>query len=199
MVAWQDAFWAAQPPGGHLILTASRPGIYDCFNQADLLITDVSSVVSDFLASAKPYAVINTSGLSEDEFKTVNPTVRAATIIGLSAAEIPHLLATVRDPRLDTLAEERARLKEHLLGPADPPSLARFQAAAVALCAAAEARRVSQGLPPVPSQDERGERSESAEGEQSVRNEENEEEKQAQQDQPRMIPTPRASRTGAAL
>jgi hypothetical protein len=139
--AWRDAFWAAQPPGAHLILTGSRPDIYSCFNQADLLITDVSSVVADFLASAKPYAVVNTGGRSEAEFRAANPTVRAATVVGPDAAEVPALLRSATEPGQDTLAKERQALREHLLGPGDPPSLVRFQDAMRALCAASDARR----------------------------------------------------------
>jgi hypothetical protein len=46
----------------------------------------------------------------------------------------------VRDPSRDTLADKRADLKVHLLGPTDPPSLVRFNEAAHALCAAADER-----------------------------------------------------------
>ncbi|UCM88040.1 hypothetical protein [Streptomyces marincola] len=142
--AWRAAFWAAQPPGAHLILTGSRPDIYSCFNQADLLISDVSSVVADYLASAKPYAVVNTSGLTDDAFRAANPTTRAATILGPDAAGVPELLASLADPARDTLARERTRLKEYLLGPSEPPSQVRFQRAVHALCAAADARRARQ-------------------------------------------------------
>ncbi|MGP3968970.1 hypothetical protein [Streptomyces sp. 6N223] len=144
MEAWRTAFWRAQPPRAHLVLTGPRPDIYSCFNQADLLISDVSSVVSDFLASAKPYAVANTSGWPEAEFKEANPTVRAATILTPDAAGIPALLGAVVDPSLDTLVRERAELKEYLLGPEEPPSLVRFREATRALCARAEARAERQ-------------------------------------------------------
>lgn len=140
--AWDAAFWAAQPARRHLVLAGPRPEIYGCFNQADLLISDVSSVVSDFLASAKPHAVANTSGLPEKEFRTVNPTVRAATILTPDAAGIPALLDAVVDPSRDALARERAELKVYLLGPAEPPSLTRFREAVGALRAAAETRRL---------------------------------------------------------
>jgi hypothetical protein len=138
--AWEAAYWASFPEWEHQIITDARPGIYSCFNQADLLISDVSSVVSDYLSSEKPYAVANTSGLSEADFVAGFPTVRAATILTPSATEIPELLAAVRDPSRDALADKRAELKVHLLGPADPPSLTRFNEAAQALCAAADER-----------------------------------------------------------
>ncbi|MCX2969900.1 hypothetical protein OSB71_13540 [Streptomyces sp. JHD 1] len=139
--AWEEAFWASLPQWEHQVVTGPRPGIYSCFNQADLLVSDVSSVVSDYLSSEKPYAVANTSGLTEARFRAAYPTVRAATVLAPDAAGVPELLAAVRDPRRDTLAGARAELKTHLLGPADPPSLARFNAAAQALCARADARR----------------------------------------------------------
>ncbi|MEW2524881.1 hypothetical protein [Streptomyces sp. NPDC047071] len=140
-LAWETAYWAALPEWEHQIITESRPAIFSCFNQADVLISDVSSVVSDWLSSEKPYAVANTSGLSEADFRAGFPTVRAAAILSPEAEGVPALLAAVRDPALDVYAEARAELKEHLLGPSDPPSLVRFNAAAMALCAKSDARR----------------------------------------------------------
>jgi hypothetical protein len=138
--AWEAAFWAGLDAWEHQVIITDRPALYSCFNQADLLISDVSSVVSDWLASEKPYAVVNTSGLPEEEFKSGFPTVRAATILTAEAEGVPDLLASVREPGRDALAEARAALRRHLLGPSDPPSLARFNAATVALCAKAEER-----------------------------------------------------------
>ncbi|MBQ0983401.1 hypothetical protein KBZ10_02385 [Streptomyces sp. F63] len=139
--AWERAYWASFPEWEHQIITGPRPAIYTCFNQADLLISDVSSVVSDYLTSEKPYAVANTSGLSEKEFRAGFPTVRAAAILTPDADGLPELLEAVRNPEKDTLAAARAELKTHLLGPADPPSLVRFNEAAATLCAKADERR----------------------------------------------------------
>ncbi|AZM46037.1 hypothetical protein DMB38_09590 [Streptomyces sp. WAC 06738] len=153
--AWEEAYWASLPAWEHQIITDSRPGIYACFNVADVLISDVSSVISDYLTSEKPYAVANTSGMTEAEFKAEFPTVRAGTILGPKAKQIPALLEAVRDPEHDTLVRARAELKEHLLGPSEPPSLVRFNAAAVALCAKADARAArieARGESDIPSQ-----------------------------------------------
>ncbi|WP_306970811.1 hypothetical protein [Streptomyces afghaniensis] len=139
--AWEEAYWASLPEGEHQIITDARPALYSCFNVADLLISDVSSVISDFLASEKPYAVANTSGLPEEAFRTAFPTVAAATVLTPDAAGVPSLLETVRHPEKDTLAEARAALKLRLLGPADPPSQERFNAAVQALCAQARDHR----------------------------------------------------------
>ncbi|WP_369215415.1 hypothetical protein [Streptomyces flavofungini] len=139
--AWEAAFWASFPEWEHQIITSARPAIFSCFNQADLLISDVSSVVSDWLSSEKPYAVANTAGMTEAEFRASFPTASAGTILAPEADGVAALLQSVRDPELDNRAEARAELKEHLLGPSDPPSLVRFNAAALALCAQADARR----------------------------------------------------------
>ncbi|WP_052851040.1 hypothetical protein [Streptomyces avicenniae] len=146
--AWRAAFWAAQDPAEHLVLTGSRPDLYSCFNEADVLVSDVSSVVADHLASGKPYAVVNTTGLSEDDFRAANATVRGATVLTPEADGVPALLDAVVDPGQDKLAEARTELTAYLLGPAQPPSLTRFQDAVRALCAAAEARRARHGTLP---------------------------------------------------
>ncbi|MGG7614350.1 hypothetical protein ACQ5JZ_33880, partial [Streptomyces sp. ZG43] len=125
--AWEAAYWGSFDEAQHQIITAARPGIFSCFNQADVLISDVSSVVSDWLASEKPYAVANTSGMTEDEFRAAFTTVRAATILAPAGDGVPGLLAAVRDPGQDTLVKDRAELKLHLLGPSDPPSVSRLR------------------------------------------------------------------------
>ncbi|GAA3805986.1 hypothetical protein ACFS5L_03595 [Streptomyces phyllanthi] len=141
-VAWEKAYWASLPEWEHQIITDARPTIFACFNQADLLISDVSSVVSDWLSSEKPYAVANTSGMPEAAFREGFPTVSAGVILAPSAEGVPALLESVRHPEKDHFAVARAELKEHLLGPSDPPSLARFNNAVHALCTKADERRV---------------------------------------------------------
>lgn len=139
--AWEDAYWESLPDWEHQIITTPQPALYACFNQADLLISDVSSVVTDYLASEKPYAVANTSELPEDAFREAFPTVRAATILTPDAEGVTALLHSVRNPEHDTLVRSRAELKLHLLGPSDPPSLERFNEAARSLCATADSHR----------------------------------------------------------
>ncbi|MGW5022614.1 hypothetical protein ACWEPV_31170, partial [Streptomyces cacaoi] len=154
--AWENAYWASLPEWEHQIVTGPRPAIFSCFNQADLLVSDVSSVVSDYLSSEKPYAVANTSGMTEEEFRHVFPTVRAGTVLSPDAAQVPELLESVRDPEKDTLVAARKELKVHLLGPSDPPSLARFNQAALRLGDEADARneRVARRASEIPSQRE---------------------------------------------
>ncbi|MFF7974481.1 hypothetical protein [Streptomyces sp. NPDC007905] len=157
--AWEAAYWASFPAWEHQIVVGARPTVYACFNVADLLVSDVSSVISDYLASEKPYAVANTSGLSEQDFRTTFPTVRAGAVLASDASGIPALLESVRHPEKDTYAEARSELKLHLLGPSNPPSVVRFNEAARALCAAADEHRASmavRALPVIPSQRDAG-------------------------------------------
>ena len=151
--AWEECYWRACPTGEHLVLAGPRPGIYACFNQADLLVSDVSSVVSDYLSSEKPYAVVNTSGLPEDEFRAGFPTVRAATILTETAEGIPELLRSVRDPAADTMRVPREQLKSYLLGPDEPPSSYRFGKAVQDLQVEAMAHRARNGAQQTAAED----------------------------------------------
>ncbi|MFE9253557.1 hypothetical protein [Streptomyces sp. NPDC006879] len=153
--AWEAAYWDAQEDGGHQVCTGPRPALYSCFNEADLLISDVSSVVSDFLASGKPYAVANTTGLSSAEFREACPTVRAAVILSPDAAEVPAMLESVRNPEKDSMREARAELKEYLLGPDQPSSAVRFRRAVTELSNRAgihRARMLARGDAVIPAQ-----------------------------------------------
>lgn len=144
--AWEDAYWASFPAWEHRIIVDARPTVYACFNVADLLVSDVSSVISDYLASEKPYAVANTSGLPEQDFRDTFPTVRAGAVLTSDGSGIPSLLESVRHPGKDTYAEARSELKLYLLGPSDPPSVVRFDEAARALCAAADGHRAGMAV-----------------------------------------------------
>ena len=108
------------------------------------MVSDISSVVSDFIASGKPYAVTDSAELGAEEFKRQNTAVRAAVILSNSAAELGQLLDAVRDPAADPLAEDRAELKQYLLGPDEPTSIEQFNTATADLALKAEARNAGQ-------------------------------------------------------
>lgn len=132
--AWNEAYWRAGGPSRHRVITGPRPHVYDCFNHADLLITDISSVAADFIVSGKPYAVTNVKGRSGAEFRHLFPTAAlGAYLIGPDCAELPAILAEARGDGPDMMAGRRQELKHHLLGPGGPASAARFGAAVAAL------------------------------------------------------------------
>ncbi|WP_439812270.1 hypothetical protein [Streptomyces sp. P9-2] len=140
-LAWEKAYWASLPEWEHQVVVDARPSLYSCFDVSDLLVSDVSSVISDFLASGKPYAVTNTGGLTEETFRARFPTVAAATVLTPDATGVPALLETVRHPEKDGLAEARAELRLRLLGPSEPSSQERFAEAVRVLSAKAAAHR----------------------------------------------------------
>jgi len=143
--AWHAAYWRSQGWWHHQVITGSLPVLYECFNQADLLISDISSVVSDFLASGKPYVVTNPEGLDEDGFREKFPTAGAAYLLGPDCAGLPGILAQAAAPGEDPLAESRRELRRYLLGPDKPDALTRFSEAIEAL-----AERVTRPVDPAP-------------------------------------------------
>ncbi len=118
---------------GHRVVTGRTPALFDCFNQTDLLISDVSSVVSDFVQSQRPYVVANPSGLPEDEFRRTFPTSRAAYLLSADCGELEKILALTRAGD-DPMTEARRELKTYLLGPNEPNSMERFRAEIGRLC-----------------------------------------------------------------
>ncbi|MFF3750266.1 hypothetical protein ACFYYH_07360 [Streptomyces sp. NPDC002018] len=140
---WNSAYWRSFGWWEHRVITGAEPRLYDCFNESDAMVSDISSVVSDFIASGKPYAVSDSAALGPEEFKRQNTAVRAAVILSNSARELDQLLAAVADPSADPLAAGRRELKRYLLGPDEPSSIEQFNAAAHALAARAQARNVA--------------------------------------------------------
>ncbi|WP_433397601.1 hypothetical protein [Streptomyces sp. CA-146814] len=138
--AWNDAYWRSFGWWEHRTVVGPQPRLYDCFNESDAMVSDISSVVSDFIASGKPYAVTDSAALGAEEFKRQNTAVRAGVILSNSAEELDELLAAVADPAADGLAGARRELKTYLLGPDEPTSMEQFNAAVRALAAKAEAR-----------------------------------------------------------
>ncbi|MGW3583128.1 hypothetical protein ACWDM8_17625 [Streptomyces rubiginosohelvolus] len=140
---WNEAYWRSFGWWEHRTVTGAQPKLYDCFNESDAMVSDISSVVSDFIASGKPYAVTDSAALGTEEFKRQNTAVRAAVILSNGAEELDALLAAVADPAADTLADARRELKTYLLGPDEPTSMEQFNAAVRALAAKAEARNLA--------------------------------------------------------
>jgi hypothetical protein len=131
--AWHAAYWRSQEPWRHRVVTGPLPTLYDCFDHADVLISDISSVVADFIASGKPYAVANPDGRDEAEFRAEFPTAAAAYLLDADCAALPDVIAQATGPGPDRLAGARRELKGYLLGPDHPDALTRFNDAVEAL------------------------------------------------------------------
>jgi len=85
-----------------------------CFNASDALITDVSSIASDYLASGKPFAmvaVLSGGSAFTDEF----PMARVAYVIEKDLSTLPEVLDHLLGD--DTLMDARLAYRSFCLGP----------------------------------------------------------------------------------
>ncbi len=87
--------------------------VAECMNRSNALVSDVSSVVSDWLASGKPYLMLSTvHGL--DEFVAEVPVAAGGYVVDADLTDLPEVLDEMlhRDP----MADRRRQLKIHVLG-----------------------------------------------------------------------------------
>ncbi|MFJ3302938.1 hypothetical protein ACIPSA_07440 [Streptomyces sp. NPDC086549] len=142
---WHRLFWESRGPVRHHVVLKQLPTLYECFNQADILVSDVSSVVADFVASLKPYVLTNAHDLPDEEFRAAYTTAGGAYLLDRECTRLPEILRSVREPRRDPMAGQRRALKEYVLGPDHPASMERFNAAVNALAERAAAERAEDG------------------------------------------------------
>ncbi|MFD8233740.1 hypothetical protein ACFV20_17910 [Streptomyces sp. NPDC059696] len=138
---WHRLFWESRGPRGHQVIVKQLPTLYECFDQADILISDVSSVVADFVASLKPYVLTNANGLTDEAFRAAYTTAGGAYLLDRDCDRLPEILDSVREPWHDPMAPARRILKEYVLGPDRPTSAQRFNAAVNALAEKAATER----------------------------------------------------------
>ena len=105
--------------GGSEVVAPSPNSLYEAFNRADILISDISSVITDFLASRKPYAVSNRRDVPDAEFRAMFPSSSAAELLGSDLAALPTALADAAGA--DLRRAQREALAGHLLGPEGDP------------------------------------------------------------------------------
>lgn len=87
--------------------------VADCSNAADALITDVSSVASDFLASGKPFAMVSTK-IGAAEFRAEFKVAQAAYVIEPELAGLDQVLDQLLGP--DELRPTRLEFRRYSLG-----------------------------------------------------------------------------------
>jgi hypothetical protein len=89
--------------------------IPECFNHCDALITDVSSVASDFLATGKPLAMVAIQQKG-DAFRRAIPSARVAYVIESDLSTLPVALDELLGS--DSLANARRAYRSYCLGDA---------------------------------------------------------------------------------
>ncbi|MFI6645660.1 CDP-glycerol glycerophosphotransferase family protein [Streptomyces sp. NPDC050504] len=117
---------SASDAHAHVRTGADGPPLYECFARADALIGDVSSVVSDFVATLKPYAIVDTAGLGAEEFRRRHTAARGAYVLDPGAEGVRHLVDVLHGTAEDDMRERRGAARTYLLGPRDPESPGRF-------------------------------------------------------------------------
>jgi CDP-glycerol glycerophosphotransferase (TagB/SpsB family) len=142
--AWSSRYWMVVGESRHVVVDRDGPDLYDCFDHADVLVADVSSVVTDFLATGKPYVCANPRGVSEAAFRRENPTAGAAYLLGPDCQEVPDIFELVRGA--DPKGPDRASMREYLLGPDTPPAIVRWKAAIDALMLSTDDDRTARQI-----------------------------------------------------
>ncbi|MGB7964609.1 MAG: CDP-glycerol glycerophosphotransferase family protein [Propionicimonas sp.] len=108
-----DTLLTADAHGGHLTSAdASGLSIFECMNASDAMVTDVSSVASDYLYSRKPFAMTD-MGVAEGDLAREYPVVRAAYILH-HRADPGTVLAEMLGG--DPLAGVRDEVRDYYLG-----------------------------------------------------------------------------------
>lgn len=120
----------AEAGSDHQVFADGTVSLYAAFNSADVMITDISSVLTDFLASHKPYLVTNPRDEPLAEFLSAFPSSAAGAIIDTDlgsqqgtgfVAAIEHALAGDATGR-----PARIELADYLLGPVSADPVASF-------------------------------------------------------------------------
>lgn len=98
----------------HRMVRAGEYSLPECLAGADLLVSDVSSVVSDYLATERPIIVCNPAGLPAADFVAAYPSQASSYLLDpeLAALEVALSAALGADP----LQSARIAMKEHVLG-----------------------------------------------------------------------------------
>jgi hypothetical protein len=117
----------------HRALIGTGVDLAGLFNEADALVADVSGVVSDFIASGKPYFVVNGRGLTDNEFRERFPSARGAYLVGPGGSGLLEGLLDARGA--DSVRERREATRLYLLGPPTDDPVEMFAQAVDALAA----------------------------------------------------------------
>ncbi|MFY0406846.1 CDP-glycerol glycerophosphotransferase family protein [Solicola sp. PLA-1-18] len=135
------AYLARLDPRAHLVVEGPGPELFTYFEVADFLVTDVSSVLSDFQATGRPFATCNTTGLDEEAFVAIAPASAGGIVVPRDGTGLDHVVAVAAGTAPDDLRDRRASLRGRLLGESDLTAQERFARAVDDLARRADERR----------------------------------------------------------
>jgi hypothetical protein len=135
--------------GGISVVAGSLSDRYAALATADLLVTDLSSDLVDFLALGRPYVTLDAGTpetSSESAFILANPSTGAGAVLSVET------ISTLGDVVAHSLAHDsdgaaRADLEQHYLGDLSMPPVDRFLAEVDATLGLVRASRPARTLP----------------------------------------------------
>lgn len=104
-------------PGDHLVAADRDLTLPQCLAAADVLISDISSVATDFLATERPIITCDPAGLPPAEFVAAYPTQAASYLLRPGLDDLDAVLAAALGD--DPLRGARLAMRRRVLG--DPP------------------------------------------------------------------------------
>jgi hypothetical protein len=127
-----ERFWRDNPHH-RILMGPSAPDLYACFERTDLLLADISSVTTDFLAADRPYAVLNVTGMSDDQFREDSPVASGGFVVGQADRNLDEIIVAARGGP-DPTASARQRARTYLLGPRTDDPTANLRAELDRIC-----------------------------------------------------------------
>ncbi len=106
-----------EAPGGHLVAADRDLTLPQCLAAADVLVSDISSVATDFLATERPIITCDPAGLPAADFVAAYPTQSASYLLHPGLADLDQVLDAALGA--DPLRPARQAMRRHVLG--DPP------------------------------------------------------------------------------
>lgn len=131
-VAIRSALNQTYPNGNTGVLVGDDASPFDLYNQADLMITDISSVMIDFLYSGKPFAVVQPANFSDLDIAQY-PSLAASYQVDEDLGNLVGALdtAVTRDPR----KSDREKMQRYAFGDYGQPPGEAFKSACLAVLA----------------------------------------------------------------
>ncbi len=140
-----DAFWRDHDATLPRIAEGDWPGLSSVLDHADLLVCDISGVLSDWIAKDRPLAVTNPAGLAPELFAERYPSSRAGLLLGGGGEGLAGLVDQLLAGQ-DPTAADRAQVSTELLGEPDPAGT-RFEAALDSIVERGAPRQQSPAAP----------------------------------------------------
>lgn len=121
---------------GHLVTGDTDLSLSECLSKADVLISDISSVATDFLYTQRPVITCNPNGLTQEKFITEFPTQASSYLVGPNLEGLDQAigLALGEDP----LKQARVAMKIQVLGDTPDGPQAAFESNVARVTATAE-------------------------------------------------------------